>query len=89
MSNAKNSSSFKKRRKLRLFLPNSDLKQFGQAHCHMTDKSLVVQTLLFFFSPFPGQQKKQVRKTRQMEVNPKDSKQGKETGNGLAEKRRW
>lgn len=49
MSYAKNSSSTKKCRKLGLFFPNSDLKQFGQAHRHMTDKSLVVQTLLDFF----------------------------------------
>lgn len=30
----------------------SDWNQFGKAHCHMTDKSPVVQTLLgFFFFP--------------------------------------
>lgn len=56
----------------------------------MTDKSLVVQTLVFFFflPPliFSGQQKKEVRKTRQMEANLKDFK-GKETENGLVEKR--
>ena len=52
----------------------------------MTDKSLVVQTLLAFFF-FSGQQKKQVRKTRQIKTNLKDSKEEKETGNGLAEKK--
>lgn len=44
----------------------------------MTDKSLVVQTLLDFFF-FSGQQKKQVRKTRQIEENLKNSKEGRET----------
>lgn len=29
----------------------SDWNQFGKAHCHMTDKSPVVQTLLVFFFP--------------------------------------
>ena len=52
----------------------------------MTDKSLVVQTLVPPPPFFSGQQKKQVRKTRQMEANLKDS-QGKETKNGLVEKR--
>lgn len=53
----------------------------------MTDKSLVVQTLVSPPTPFfSGQQKKEVRKTRQMEANLKDSK-GKETENGLVEKR--
>lgn len=42
----------------------TDLKQFGWAHCHMTDKSLVVQTLGFFFFLFSGQQKKQVKKNK-------------------------
>lgn len=52
----------------------------------MTDKSLVVQTMLvFFWFFFFGQQKKQVRKTRQMDANVKDSKEA--TGNGLVRKR--
>lgn len=53
----------------------SDWNQFGKAHCHMTDKSPVVQTLLGFFFLllfFSGQQKK-VRKPRQMKSNVKDS----------------